>query len=104
MDVKQLFALLKTAKIPVAYDHFNKKTAPPFCTYTINESYFGGDEKNLFASLSADVKIYTTTKDLAVESVFDGLFDFVEFEKDTTYISDERLYETSYNFEIIRKI
>lgn len=102
MKHSELFTLLKTINIPVAYDHFdsNKNIAPPFMAYReISPDTFKADNKTFYKNNVFEVELVTEKKDVALEESIEGLFDSnnIPYDKeDTTWDNDEKIYHIIY--------
>lgn len=98
--MQQLKQILEQLDIPVAYDHFNIATNPPFIAFRRNsQSNFGADDIVYEKINNYYVELYTEYKDAELEEQLEdiltsnGIFYNVESE---TYISDEKMYEIVY--------
>lgn len=102
MKHKDLFNLLKTLNIPVAYDHFDsdKQVVPPFIGYReISPDTFKADNKTFYRTDEFEVELVTRTKDVALEEEIEGLFDSnnIPYDKeDTIWDNDEKIYHIIY--------
>lgn len=70
MTYENLFNLLKTLKIPVAYDHFksNKEIAPPFIVYRMTSpNTFKADGISYYRPYTYEIELITEKKDVALE-------------------------------------
>ena len=75
MKHKDLFNLLKSVNIPVAYDHFedNKNLVPPFMAYRdLPADFFKADNKNYFLERHFEIELVTSKKDFELEELIDG--------------------------------
>ena len=105
MTVEQLAAMLQETGIPFAYDHFaeGESPEPPFICYLLPGSdNFAADGKVYFKINEARIELYTDKKDVSVEKqVEDALDDRgIFYNKSEVWISEERLYEVLYSFEV----
>ena len=105
MTVEQLAAMLQETGIPFAYDHFaeGESPEPPFICYLLPGSdNFAADGKVYFKINEARIELYTDKKDVSVErQVEDALDDRgIFYNKSEVWISEERLYEVLYSFEV----
>ncbi len=102
MTHKELFTLLQTLQIPVAYDHFDENTSlvPPFMAYReVIPSTFKADNKTYFKNLEFEVELVTEKKDVALEEQLEGLFDTnnIPYDKqDEVWDNDEKIYHNIY--------
>lgn len=103
--LKKIYTLLGSTGYPVAYRCFNKPTKPPFIVYFIkNEEFYGSDCSNKISKKQFIVEVYTNKKDILVEESIEKLFNFISFDKIEAYIETERIYQVSYEFEVITKL
>jgi len=93
--------ILMQLNIPVAYNHFNKETNPPFvCFRRYSQSNFGADDVVYEKINNYYVELYTEYKDAEMEEELEkllsdnGIFYNVESED---YIDDEKMYEIIYS-------
>ena len=104
--------ILSQLGIPVAYNHFNQSTNPPFLAYRrYSQSNFGADDVVYQRINNYYVELYTEYKDTNLEEQLEtlltnnGIFYNVESEE---YIDDEKMYEIiysiNYNDEEIKSI
>lgn len=107
-----LKTILEQLNIPVAYDHFNEATNPPFiCFRRYSQDNFGADDVVYEKINNYYVELYTEYKDVELEAELEnlltnnGIFFNVESED---YIDDEKMYEIIYTInykeEIIESI
>ena len=73
---KQIYDLLLTLNIPVAYDHFdsNKKVVPPFIAYREQaKDTFKADCKTYYRGYEFEIELVTTKKDPILEGRIEDL-------------------------------
>ena len=93
--------LLSQLNIPVAYNHFNQPTNPPFVVYRrYSQSNFGADDIVYQRINNYYIELYTEYKDTSLEEELEtlltnnGIFYNVESED---YLDDEKMYEIIYS-------
>lgn len=98
--MQDLKTLLDQLNIPVAYDHFNTPTTPPFVVFRrYSQSNFGADNKVYQKINNYYIELYTEYKDVELEGSLENLlteadiFFNVESEE---YINDEKMYQVVY--------
>lgn len=102
MKHKDIFNILKTLEIPVAYDHFtsDKDVAPPFMAYReIQSDTFKADNKTFYRDNEFEVELVTEKKNVDLEEKLEGLFDSnnIAYDKsDTIWDNDEKIYHIIY--------
>lgn len=99
--MQNLKQILEQLNIPVAYDHFNTATNPPFIVFRrYSQSNFGADNVVYKKINNYYVELYTEFKDADIEEQLElvltdaGIFYNVESED---YIDTEKMYEVIYN-------
>ena len=101
MTEQQLYDLLKTTGLEVAYDHFKSETGitPPFITYRNNETnYVKADDLNYHQDKRYIIDLVTDEKDIVTEKVIEDLLNLnhLQFDKFEDYISSEKIYQIRY--------
>ena len=98
MKHKDIYDLLKTLNIPVAYDHFNdeQKVIPPFVAYreSIPET-FKADGQTYYRPYEFEIELVTEKKDVALEKTIEDLFttNNIPYDKsDEIWDKDEKIY------------
>lgn len=98
--MSNLKALLEQLDIPVAYDHFNIATNPPFIAFRrYSQSNFGADNKVYEKINNYYVELYTEYKDVALEENLEALLnenDIYFNVESEAYIDEEKMYEIIY--------
>ena len=105
MTIEQLAAMLQETGIPFAYDHFaeGESPEPPFICYLLPGSdNFAADGRVYFKINEVRIELYTDKKEVSVEKqVEDALDDRgIFYNKSEVWISEERLYEVLYSFDV----
>lgn len=105
MTIGQLAAMLKGTGIPFAYDHFaeGESPEPPFICYLLPGSdNFAADGQVYFRINEVRIELYTDKKDVSVEKRVEDVLDGrgIFYNKSEVWISEERLYEVLYSFEV----
>lgn len=102
MKHKEIYDLLKTLNIPVAYDHFNsdKQINPPFIVYRENGvDTFKADNKTFYRAYDFTIELITITKNVALQEQIEELFDTNNIPYDTSneiWDEDEKIYHNFY--------
>ena len=105
MTLKKLQEILSRLKIEVAYNHFNKRTNPPYLVYYI-ESTENMCADNVVISENATVliELYTKLKDVGLEKELKNLLNNNELPYELvgeSFIEDENVYEIIYQTNLI---
>ncbi len=102
MEHKDIYDLLKTLSIPVAYDHFdsNKKIIPPFVAYReISPETFKADGITYYRPYEFEIELVTEKKDIALEKAIEELLTNNKIPYDVeneVWDEDERIYHNFY--------
>lgn len=102
MKHKEIYDLLKSLNIPVAYDHFdsNKNVVPPFIAYReIAPETFKADGITYFRNYNYEIELVTEKKDVVLEETIEGLLtqNLIPYDKeDEVWDEDERIYHNFY--------
>ncbi len=98
--MQALKELLEQLNIPVAYDHFNTPTTPPFVVFRrYSQNNYGADNQVYAIINNYYIELYTEYKDVVLEASLEALltnadiFFNVESEE---YINDEKMYQVVY--------
>ena len=103
MTQAELYSLLSSTGLSVAYNHFKSPPALPYIVYLFTSSNnFGADSKVYHKANAYQVELYSDRKDIANEFLLEDLFDENEiyYDKTETYIESEELYQTLYEIEV----
>lgn len=102
IEHKNLYDLLLTLEIPVAYDHFetNKNVSIPFLVYReTSPSTFRADDTTYHQFFNYELELVTEKKDVALERQIEGLLtqNKIPYSKeDEVWDNDERIYHNFY--------
>lgn len=103
MSEKNLYELLSTLNIPVAYDHFEEyplnKVTPPFITYTNTDpTTTKAEDVTWHSHNNYIIDLVTDKKDVQLEAQLESLFfdNEMPYDKEENYIDDERIYQIRY--------
>lgn len=102
MEHKDIYDLLKTLNIPVAYDHFNieQNVVPPFIAYReTSPQIFKADGKTYYRPYEYEIELITEKKDVALEKTIEDLLttNNIPYDKsDEVWDEDEKIYHNFY--------
>ena len=102
MTHKQVFDMLKTLNIPVAYDHFdsNKEVQPPFIAYReIAPETFKADCITYFRPYEFEIELVTDKKDVSLEGQVETLLtnNNIPYDMENEiWDEDEKIYHNFY--------
>ena len=105
MTLEQLAVMLQDTGIPFAYDHYaeGESPEPPFICYLLPGSdNFSADGRVYFRINEVRIELYTDKKAVSVERQVEDALDSrgIFYNKSEVWISEERLYEVLYSFEV----
>lgn len=99
MDEAQLYSLLSTSGLPIAYHHFDSPPTPPYVVYLFTRSEnVGADNRVYIKDNRYQIELYSSKKDIGSEKIIEDMLDTNEifYDKTETYIESEGLYEVLY--------
>ena len=102
MKHKEIFDMLKTLQIPVAYDHFenNKTIKPPFIAYReIAPETFKADGITYFRPYEFEIELVTDKKDVSLQEQLETLLTNYNIPYDMyneVWDDDEKIYHNFY--------
>lgn len=102
MKHKEIYDLLKTLKIPVAYDHFesNKNITPPFVVYReISTDTFKADGITYYRPYEFEIDLVTEKKDVTLQGQVEDLLtnNKIPYDLDNEIWDDEeKIYHNFY--------
>lgn len=100
MTEQELYSLLKTLKLPVAYDHFVDMDELPGIVYReATDNVFYADDVAFYLQNQYEVVLITKYKDVDLESELETLFtqNDIAFEKQEYFNDAERVYFIEYD-------
>ena len=105
MELSEIYARLRNAGIPVAYQRFAKPQKLPFMVYyEAGGEVTGADRYNLFRRITINIELYFERKDVALERLIEEQFRDTELEKQPDiYLKDENMTMVVYSFVTICK-
>lgn len=103
MTQNELYNLLKSTGLPVAYHHFDEPPGLPYIIYLFTySSNFAADSKIYKRFDNYQVELYSEKKDLESEQLLENVFDEndIYYDKSETYIESEEMYQVIYEIQI----
>ena len=103
MKHKDIYDLLKTLNIPVAYNHFdsNKNINPPFVVYReVAPDTFIADGITYYRPYNFEIELITEKKDVVLEKTIEELLtnNNIPYDIDSEiWDEDEKIYHNFYN-------
>ncbi|MBR2785049.1 MAG: hypothetical protein IKD74_03580 [Clostridia bacterium] len=102
IEHKDLYDILITLEIPVAYDHFesNKEVSIPFLVYReVTPNTFRADDLTYHQFFNYELELVTEKKEVAIERQIEGLLteNKIPYDKlDEVWDNEERIYHNFY--------
>lgn len=102
IEHKDIYDLLRTLNIPVAYDHFdsNKEIPLPFIAYReTSPDTFRADDITYHQFFNYEIELVTEKKEIALERQIEGLLtqNKIPYSKnDEVWDNDEKIYHNFY--------
>lgn len=103
MELKELYEILKSTGIPVAYRAFSEDTAPdmPILVYFVLYSNNFSADSVVYKKINhIQIDLYTKNKDTESEDKVENALSSFFWEKDEEYLDDERCYRVTYELEV----
>lgn len=91
-------------KNKIAYDHFTTAQQLPFAAYTYDFDTSGADDYNGIQWIDFHLELYSENRDIALETKILKALSDVQITSDSDYLSDERMYMTTFDFRFPQKI
>lgn len=110
MTQAQIASMIAGVGVPYAFDHFgdddgDHPQGPPFiCFMYPTRDDFHADNGNYIRIAELIVELYTDEPDFTLEAAVEAALagaDLTYQKSDATYIEDERMYQTTYNTEVL---
>lgn len=104
MTLTEIAKMIKDIGIEWRYSHFSHTPAPPYVVYYFpSENDVMADNSNYANRRQLFVELYTKTKDAATEGLVEAQLRAygLSWYKQTDFLNDEQLYQTTYELEVI---
>jgi hypothetical protein len=88
----------------VAYDHFSEAKQLPFACYLYDFDTSGADDYHGIQWINFRLELYAKIRNFPLENKILKALSDVEITSDSDYLSDERMYITTFNFRFPQKI
>lgn len=103
--LKDYIARLDKLGIPVAYDHFEEMTDPPFiCWATLKSQTSGADTYHPVKRSELTIILYSSERDFETEDNILRMFSEFEIDVESSFVLADELYATTFQFEIIERL
>nr|DAL51021.1 MAG TPA_asm: tail completion protein [Caudoviricetes sp.] len=103
MTLEEIRKLLEATGIPFAYHHWEAPPALPYGVYLDPYSNnFGADDTVYLQVAHIQIELYADERDLDAETKIEAALTAagIYYERETSYIQEQRLYETMYEIEV----
>lgn len=104
MTLKEVASLVASIGYPSRYSHFSETPNPPYVVYYYpSETDPYADNSNYINKRQFFVEVFTKTKDVSVEASVEAVLKSagLSWYKQTDFLNDEKLYQTTYEMEVI---
>lgn len=88
----------------IVFDHFTTAQTLPFACYLYDFDTSGADDYHGIQWINFRLELYTEIRNFPLESEILKALSDVETTSDSDYLSDERMYITTFNFRFPQKI
>lgn len=104
MTLLEVAQMVASIGLPYRYSHFSETPNPPYVVfYYPSETDPHADNSNYINKRQLFIELFTNTKDMTSEaSVENALRQHgLSWYKQTDFLNDEKLYQTTYEMEVI---
>lgn len=104
MTREEVGTLIASFKFPWRYSHFTDTPEPPYVVYYYpNENDVMADNSNYVNKRALFIELYTKKKDADSEAVIETALAGAGFTwyKQTDFLNDEKLFQTTFESEVI---
>lgn len=88
----------------IVFDHFTTAQTLPFACYLYDFDTSGADDYHGIQWINFRLELYTEIRNFPLENEILKALSDVEITSDSDYLSDERMYITTFNFRFPQKI
>ena len=104
MTLTEIATMIGSLNLPWRYSHFSETPAPPYVVYYYpSENDVFADNSNYANKRQLFIELYTKTKDKTNEGVIESALKSkgITWYKQTDFLNDEQLFQTTYESEVI---
>lgn len=104
MTLKEVATLIASFGFSCRYSHFSETPAPPYVVYYYpSENDVMADNSNYANRRQLFIELYTKGKDFTSESTIESALKGagLTWYKQTDFLNDEKLFQTTYELEVI---
>lgn len=96
-----IYERLKKTEYPVAFGFFTEEQAPPYIIFVSpRAAVFFADGEAYYQTPYVQVELYTRCRDLKAELAVEAQLGGLSWDKDTTYLEKQDIYQTIYTMEV----
>lgn len=103
MTLQEIATMVASFNLPWRYSHFSQTPAPPYVVYYFPaENDVMADNSNFVNKRQLFIELYTSTKDSTSEGTIESTLKQkgLSWYKQTDFLSDEKLFQTTYEMEV----
>lgn len=104
MTLEEVASLISSFGFSCRYSHFSQTPAPPYVVYYYpNSNDVYADSENYIDKRALYIELFTKQKDFESESTIEAALKEAGFSwyKQTDFLNDEMLFQTTYETEVI---
>lgn len=104
MTLQEIATMVASFNLPWRYSHFSETPAPPYVVYYFPaENDVFADNSNFVNKRQLFIELFTTKKDGTTEASIESTLKSkgLTWYKQTDFLNDEQLYQTTYEMEVI---
>lgn len=104
MTLLEVAQMVASIGLPYRYSHFSETPQPPYVVfYYPSETDPHADNSNYINKRQLFIELFTKTKDQASEAQLEAVLKSAGFSwyKQTDFLNDEKLFQTTYETEVI---
>ena len=104
MNLTEIANMVGSFNLPWRYSHFSETPAPPYVVYYFPaENDVHADDSNYVNKRQLFIELFTTIKDPGTEATIESVLkqNGLSWYKQTDFLNDEKLFQTTYECEVI---
>ena len=104
MTRQEIATMIASFNLPWRYSHFSQTPAPPYVVYYFPaENDVMADNSNFVNKRQLFIELFTNTKDSTSEGTIESTLKQhgLSWYKQTDFLNDEKLFQTTYEMEVI---